>query len=378
MPDSENDARFNLHFGDALEAYGDWSQPACIISDGAYGVGGFPGDPRTPETLGDWYRPHIEAWSAHAHPSSTLWFWNTEVGWATVHPLLEAAGWGYEQTITWDKGVGHVAGNVNSRTIRRFPVVTEVCIFYSRKLTFRSNGDEVPARDWMRSEWKRSGLPLRAANAACGVKDAATRKYFAQDWLWYFPPPEMMERLVSYANEHGDPAGRPYYSIDGRKPVSGAEWGALRYRWNHQHGITNVWSHPALRNSERFKGTGKRHAPRVHKPTAGVASAHLNQKPLEIMHRIINACTQPGDVIWEPFGGLCSAVVAAVELGRRGFAAEPYPDFFDLATERLNQAVGGKGQRAPDEAAEPKDRRRSAGSLEPQPRSRSRSDRLVA
>ena len=54
-------------------------------------------------------------------PGHHLWFWNTEVGWATVHPLLVASGWDYLQVITWDKGVAHIAGNVNGKTIRRFP-----------------------------------------------------------------------------------------------------------------------------------------------------------------------------------------------------------------------------------------------------------------
>lgn len=330
---------FRLHYGDALDAYADWPTPSAIISDGAYGVGGFPGDPRTPEGLADWYRPHVEAWSRFAQPATTLWFWNTEVGWATVHPLLVEHGWDYSQVITWDKGIGHIAGNVNGRTIRRFPVVTEVCAFYSRKLVLPSQGTMLPAKEWMRAEWGRTGLPFREANAACGVKDAATRKYFAQDWLWYFPPPEMMGRLVDYANSRGAPEGRPYFSVDGVDPVTAEEWATLRYEWNHEHGLTNVWSHPALRNKERYRGTGKRHAPRVHNPTAGVASAHLNQKPLEFMRRIISACTQPGQVIWEPFGGLCSATAAAIELGRSGFAAEPYPDFYDLALERLEDAV---------------------------------------
>lgn len=337
-PESDQAPSYELHFGDALDAYQDWATPDAIVSDGAYGVGGFPGDPRTPEGLAEWYRPHVEAWSRFAQPSTTLWFWNTEVGWATVHPLLAAQGWDYQQTITWDKGIGHIAGNVNGRTIRRFPVVTEVCVFYSRKLVLPAGGLQLPAQEWMRVEWARTGLPFRDANAACGVKDAATRKYFARDWLWYFPPPEAMGRLVEYANTHGDPAGQPYFSVDGVQPVTADEWAGLRYKWNHGHGLTNVWSHPALRNKERFKGTGKRQAPRVHNPTAGMASAHLNQKPLTFMRRIIDACTAPGDVVWEPFGGLCSAVVAAIELGRRGFAAEPYPDFHDLALERLEQA----------------------------------------
>lgn len=53
------------------------------------------------------------------------------------------------------------------------------------------------------------------------------------------------------------------------------------------------------------------------------------------MCRIISTATIPGDVVWEPFGGLCSALVAAVELGRDGYAAELVEHFADLAVERL-------------------------------------------
>ena len=78
----------HLYRGDGLDTYADWPTPATIISDGAYGVGGFHGDPRTPEGLGEWYRPHIEAWSSAASLATTLWLWNTEVGWANIHPVL--------------------------------------------------------------------------------------------------------------------------------------------------------------------------------------------------------------------------------------------------------------------------------------------------
>ena len=110
-----------LHRGDALDAYAGWPAPTAIISDGAYGVRGFHGDTIGAEGLPGWYRPHVEAWSQYAAPATTLWFWNTELGWATVHPLLAASGWDYVQLITWDKGTAHIAGNVNGRTIRRFP-----------------------------------------------------------------------------------------------------------------------------------------------------------------------------------------------------------------------------------------------------------------
>lgn len=328
----------HLHNGDALDAYPTWPSPATIISDGAYGVGGFPGDPRTPDSLAEWYRPHIEAWSKSANPATTLWLWNTELGWATVHPVLAEHGWEYVQTIVWDKGVAHIAGNVNGDTIRRFPVVTEVCVLYRRRLVFPTAEGIKSAKEWLRYEWQRAGLALNRANEACGVKNAATRKYLTQDWLWYFPPPEHMERLVGYANKYGDKRGRPYFSIDGGStPVTTDEWAALRDTWHHQHAMTNVWKHPPLHGNERYRGNGQRSAPRVYNPGKH-AAVHLNQKPLEFMRRLVTACTEPDDIVWEPFGGLCSASVAAVELRREPYAAEPVDSFYELATDRLSTA----------------------------------------
>ena len=179
------DALYSLHQGDVLAAYTGWPTPVTIGSDGAYGVRGFHGDTTGPDGLVEWYRPHVENWSKAAHPSTTLWFWNTEVGWATVHPLLAEHGWEYVETVTWDKGLAHIAGNVNGKTIRRFPVVSEVCVLYQRRFELPGPDGSMPVQKWLRHEWVRSGLPLYKANEACGVKNAATRKYLTQDWLWY-------------------------------------------------------------------------------------------------------------------------------------------------------------------------------------------------
>jgi site-specific DNA-methyltransferase (adenine-specific) len=339
--DDEGFLATHLYDGDALEAYSGWPAPSLIVSDGAYGVGGFPGDPRTPDDLRAWYAPHVESWSKQSIPATTLWFWNTEIGWATVHPLLAEHGWEYVQTIVWDKGIAHIAGNVNGDTIRRFPVVTEVCVFYRRRLEFPTQDGLLPAKQWLRYEWQRSGLPLNRSNEACGVRNAATRKYLTQDWLWYFPPPEHMEKLVKYANRHGKRTGRPYFSLDGQKPVTKKEWAALRDTWTHSHGITNVWSAPPLNGAERYRGNGRRSAPRVYNPGKN-ATLHLNQKPLAFMRRIISASTQRGAVVWEPFGGLCSASVAAVELGRVPYAAEIVIDFRDQAADRLSTALNAE------------------------------------
>ena len=338
-------APWHLERGDVQAVYASWPSPSAIISDGAYGLGGFPGDPRGVETLPSWYQAHIKAWSARANPATTLWFWNSEVGWAVVHPLLVQSGWEYVQTIVWDKGVAHIAGNVNGETIRQFPVTTEICVFYRRRLTFASGDAQVPAKVWLRAEWLRSGLPLSAANRACGVSNAATRKYLTQDWLWYFPPPEAVAQLAAFSNRYGRPEGRPYFSLDGRRPVTASDWQRLRHPWTHQHGMTNVWAHPPVGGGERLRGTGQRSAPRVYNPGPN-ATAHLNQKPLAFMEAILRSSTAPGDVIWEPFGGLCTASVAALRLGRTPYCAEIHPPFAELAASRLAKESSRENERS--------------------------------
>jgi hypothetical protein len=226
--DIYKDDLVQAHYGDSLHLYDQWPTPACIVSDGAYGVLGFEGDTSDHTGMPEWYEPHVQAWSKRATPQTTLWFWNSEIGWATVHPVLEKHGWRYVNANIWDKGLGHIAGNVNTKKIRRFPVVTEVCVQY----IFEAKIADKILKHWLLSEWKRTGLPVRQANTACGVADAAVRKYLDQGHLWYWMPTDMFEKMVTYANQHGRPEGRPYFSADGKRPMTADEWARTRSRFN--------------------------------------------------------------------------------------------------------------------------------------------------
>lgn len=311
-----------LSLGDSLNYYKHWNQPTVIISDGGYGLLGFEGDTSDYLGLPSWYEPHIAAWSKLALPSTTLWFWNSEIGWAVVHPILEKYGWRYVNCNIWNKGKGHIAGNVNTEKIRRFPVVTEVCVQYVREVKI----ENLTLKVWLRKEWKRSGLPLCKANIACGVVDAATRKYLTQGHLWYFPPPEMFEKLAKYANEYGKFEGRPYFSIDGKEPITGIEWSKMRSKFDCPYGFTNVWEQSPLRGDERIKSPqGK--------------AVHLNQKPLDLLKLIINSSSSEGDTIWEPFGGLFSASLAANLLNRKAFACELDETYFFYGVKRFHQVA---------------------------------------
>lgn len=314
--------------GDSLKACEAWLPPACIISDGPYGLGKYPGEPVSPDGLAEFYAPHAAAWARHAEPFTTLWFWNSEIGWAKSHPALELHGWQYEETVVWDKGIAHIAGNVNSRTIRGLPVVTELAVRYTRKATLQTEGgQELSLKEWVRAEWLRSGLPMNQSNAACGVANAATRKYLTQDHVWYFPPGAMLVAMARWCTKHGRPTDRPYFSLDGKTAPSADAWDRMRAKWTHVHALTNVWREPPVHGAERVKAL------------TGTGYLHANQKPLALMERQVLAATDPGDTVWEPFGGLCSATVAAVRHGRRAHAAELNPEFFEAAVLRVRREI---------------------------------------
>jgi len=322
VPYEHRDDFISVFLGDSAELCASWPAPTVIVSDGGYGVLGFEGDTSDHLDLPDWYEQHVAAWSRKATPQTTLWFWNSEIGWAAVHPVLERHGWRYMNANIWNKGKGHIAGNINTQRIRRFPVVSEVCVQY----VFEARINGLVLKKWLLREWKRTGLPVRKANQACGVADAAVRKYLDQGHLWYFPPPEMFVRMQEYANAHGDPSGRPYFSLDGKRPGTAEEWAAMRSKFYCPHGFTNVWDRPALRGEERFKLNGD----------TGRA-IHLNQKPLDLTTMIIKASSDEGDVVWEPFGGLFSACVAARRLGCHSYGAEIDPTYFHYAIRRLTE-----------------------------------------
>lgn len=309
----------------ALNCYNDWPSPTLVILDGPYGINGFEGDTSSPDKLPQWYDEHIKRITRKSTPETTLWFWCTEIGWAFMHPIFEKYGWEYKCCNIWNKGIGHIAGNSNSKTLSKLPVVTEVCVQYVKKPSFIFDEKEVSMKDWLYYEWKRTGLPLSKTNDACGVKNAASRKYFDRGNLWYMPTPESFEKLVKYANLHGNQDGKPYFSFNEIENPTSDDWKKMRAKFYCPIGITNVWNIPSLRSSERIK--------------KGTKAAHNNQKPLEIIKMLLEISSDEGDIVWDPFGGLGTTVVAAIELKRKIYSCEISKETYDIAMQRIDSIL---------------------------------------
>ena len=68
---------------------------------------------------------------------------------------------------------------------------------------------------------------------------------------------------------------------------------------------------------------------RVKKPV------HPTQKPVRVLKHIIRLASNPGDLIFDPFMGVGSTGVAALQLRRKFLGNEVEPEYYKASTVRL-------------------------------------------
>ena len=81
------------------------------------------------------------------------------------------------------------------------------------------------------------------------------------------------------------------------------------------------WLFPICNGKERLKTNGKK--------------IHSTQKPESLLHRIILATTNKGDIIFDPFLGTGTTAVVAKKLGRNYFGIEKDKKYFKAANLRI-------------------------------------------
>jgi site-specific DNA-methyltransferase (adenine-specific) len=72
---------------------------------------------------------------------------------------------------------------------------------------------------------------------------------------------------------------------------------------------------------------------------------HPTMKPVELVQRAVEASSQPGDGVLDPFGGAGSTLIAAEQTGRTAYLAELEPRFVDVIVQRFETFSGAKAER---------------------------------
>ncbi|MBZ6378117.1 site-specific DNA-methyltransferase [Pacificimonas aurantium] len=105
-----------------------------------------------------------------------------------------------------------------------------------------------------------------------------------------------------------------------------------RYRFNY-HAMKALnddlqmrsdWSIPLCTGAEREKLNGRK--------------AHPTQKPEELLYRVLLACSEPGDLVLDPFLGSGTTGAVAKRLGRRFMGIEREETYIGVARSRIERA----------------------------------------
>lgn len=71
----------------------------------------------------------------------------------------------------------------------------------------------------------------------------------------------------------------------------------------------------------------------------GADLLHPNEKPLDLMRRLIESTTKLNDLILDPFMGSGTTCVAALQTGRRYIGVEISPQHYETAQRRLYETA---------------------------------------
>ncbi|MBV8686266.1 MAG: site-specific DNA-methyltransferase [Alphaproteobacteria bacterium] len=95
---------------------------------------------------------------------------------------------------------------------------------------------------------------------------------------------------------------------------------------NDELQMRSDWLLPICSGGERVKGEGG-------------AKAHPTQKPESLLYRVLLACTQPGDVVLDPFFGTGTTGAVARRLGRHWIGIEREQRYVRVARARIDSTL---------------------------------------
>jgi DNA modification methylase len=95
---------------------------------------------------------------------------------------------------------------------------------------------------------------------------------------------------------------------------------------------TNVWDYAGVNTLKRGR--------------QAELAMHPTVKPVALVADAIKDCSNRGDIILDAFAGSGTAIIAAEETGRRGYALELDPKYVDVAVRRWQAHTGDKASEA--------------------------------
>lgn len=211
---------------------------------------------------------------------------------ALLVPHLEDMGLELRQQIILDKGMRAVSGRATKK-YKIFPNVTESILFI-----IKDNKQFV--KPFLKERQKALGLTAKQINEALGVKSNGGGMwsiYTGKNVCEQFPTEELWNKLSNI--------------LDFEMPYN-----KVAQTFNPQLGYTDVWT-----DIDFYK---EKHL-------------HPTQKPLKLIRRLIEASSNEGDIVLDPFSGAGSTQLSSIQLKRHYIGIELDKEYYKIGLDRIEE-----------------------------------------
>lgn len=247
---------------------------------------------RTEADYVEWSLKWIEEVSRVLRYGGTFYLFGYFRTLAHLIPHLSKFDLDLRQQILVDKGMRAVSGRATKK-YRLFPNTTESILFITKE-------NRTFIKPFLKERQAALGLTSKEINEALGVKSNGGGMwsiYTGKNVCEQFPTKKLWEKLQKVLD----------FDLEYEK---------VAQTFNPQMGLTDIW-----RDIDFYKEN------RIH-PT---------QKPLKLIKRLIQASSNKGDLVLDPFGGSGATAIAALQLERDFIIIEQDEKYYADILERIEQ-----------------------------------------
>lgn len=209
---------------------------------------------------------------------------------ALLVPHLPGLGLELRQQILIDKGMRSVSGRA-TRKYKIFPNVTESILFI-----IKDNKKFV--KEFLKERQRALNLTAKQINEYLGVKSNGGGMwsiYTGKNVCEQFPTEVLWNKLSKLLHFN-------------------CPYGSVAQTFNPQMGITDIWRDIDFYEEKRF---------------------HPTQKPQKLITRLIQASSNEGDIVLDPFAGCGSTPISCMNTNRRHISIEINEDYYNIMLSRI-------------------------------------------
>lgn len=210
-------------------------------------------------------------------------------------PIIESHGFKFRQQIVVWKGMKSAAGRVSAK-LKMFPTTTEYIFYFVKDST----------------EYIKNLLQTKAEEKSLNAKDI--NEYLGKSsnggGTWSTIAGKNQKRLQEPTKEDWEKLDKLFGGLPKYEDVV--------YTFNLPMGVTDVF------DDINF------YLPKEEK-------IHPTEKPIKLINRLIESCSNEGDIILDPFMGSATTAISCMENNRNFIGCEIDEDYYNLSIKRIEK-----------------------------------------